>query len=53
MCRRSKNPTYRLLKQSGQAVATLPDGPGCRRDVLLGEYDSEECWAEYNRVIAE
>jgi integrase len=53
MTRRSKNPTYRLHKQSGQAIVTLPDGLGYRRDVLLGAYDSEASWAEYNRVMAE
>jgi integrase len=40
-------------KQSGQAIVTLPDGRGGRRDVLLGKYDSRESWAQYDRVIAE
>jgi integrase len=31
---------------------TLPDGLGGRRDVLLGEHDSDESWDEYNRVLA-
>ena len=52
---RPKNtfPTYRLHKQSGQAVTTvrLPDGR--RRDVLLGRYQSPESKAEYQRVLAE
>jgi site-specific recombinase XerD len=46
-------PSYRLHKQSGQAIVTLPDGLGGRRDVLLGKYDTPESRAEYARVIAE
>jgi integrase len=46
-------PTYRLHKQSGQAVVTLPDGLGGRRDVLLGKHGSPESRLEYARVIAE
>src|SRR4051794_15299615 len=46
-------PSYRLHKQSGQAVVTLPDGLGGRRDVLLGEHGSRESRMEYARVIAE
>jgi integrase len=42
-----------LHKQSGQAVVTLPDGLGGRRDVLLGKYDTPESRAEYARVLAE
>jgi integrase len=42
-----------LHRQSGQAVVTLPDGYGARRDVLLGPYGSPESRAEYARVIAE
>jgi integrase len=53
MSRRKRNPTYRLHKQSGQAVVTLPDGMGGRRDVLLGKYDTPESRTEYARVIAE
>ena len=45
-------PSYRLHRQSGQAVVTLPDPTGRRRDVLLGRYGSEESRAEYTRVIA-
>jgi hypothetical protein len=33
-----KPPSYRLHRQSGQAIVTLPDGLGGRRDVLLGPY---------------
>jgi hypothetical protein len=53
MCRRNHVPTYRLHKQSGQAVVTLPDGLGNRRDVLLGRYGSTESRKEYTRVLAE
>jgi integrase len=50
---RKKDPSYRLHKQSGQAVVTLPNGRGGRSDVLLGKHDTDESWAEYNRVLQE
>src|SRR5262249_31753795 len=53
MPRRSQYPSYRLHKQSGQAIVTLTDPTGLRRDVLLGEYDTPATRAEYDRVIAE
>src|SRR5438128_8450601 len=53
MSRRRKDPSYRLHKQSGKAIITLPDSMGGRRDVLLGEYDSQQSWDEYNRILAE
>jgi integrase len=46
-------PSYRLHKQSGQAVVTLADGSGNRGDVLLGQYGTAESRAEYARVLAE
>ena len=46
-------PTYRLHKSSGQAVVTLTDPSGSRRDVLLGKYGSEASHAEYRRVLGE
>lgn len=46
-------PTYRKHKQSGQAIVTLSDGLGGRRDVLLGPYGSKESRLEYARVIGE
>lgn len=46
-------PSYRLHKQSGQAIVTLPDGSGGRRDFLLGPYDSSESRQEYARLIGE
>jgi hypothetical protein len=53
MPRRKTIPTYRLHRQSGQAVVTLPDGLGGRRDVLLGKHGTAESRVEYARVIAE
>jgi len=49
---RSRVPSYRHHKQSGQAVVTLPDGRGRRRDITLGDYDTPESRAEYVRVVA-
>lgn len=46
-------PSYRKHRQSGQAIVTLTDGFGHRRDVLLGKYGSKESRVEYARVIAE
>jgi site-specific recombinase XerD len=46
-------PAYRRHKQSGQAVVTLPDGLGRRRDVLLGRYGTPESRRAYARVLAE
>jgi integrase len=53
MSRRLRVPSYRLHKQSGQAVITLTNGLGTRRDVLLGKYGTPESRSEYARVIAE
>src|SRR5262245_33135805 len=53
MPHRNHVPTYRLHKQSGQAIVTLSDGLGCRRDVLLGKFGTPESRAEYARVLAE
>jgi integrase len=46
-------PTYRKHKQSGQAVVTLTNGMGKRRDVLLGKHGTQASRQEYARVIAE
>jgi integrase len=46
-------PAYRLHKFSGQAIVTLPDHNGKRRDVLLGEYGSSASRQEYARAIGE
>jgi integrase len=53
MSRRKHVPAYRLHKQSGQAIVTLPDGLGGRRDVLLGKYGTQESRKEYVRVLTE
>lgn len=53
MSRPSSIPSYRLHKQSGQAIVTVTDGLGGRRDVLLGRYGTPESRQEYARVIAE
>jgi hypothetical protein len=47
MSRTASVPSYRRHKQSGQAVVTLPDGLGGRRDILLGQYGSKESRLEY------
>lgn len=44
----NQNPSYRLHRQSGQAIVTL-DG----RDILLGAHGSAESVAAYDRYIAE
>jgi integrase len=46
-------PVYRLHKPSGQAVTTLRDAAGNRRDVYLGVFDSAESKDAYQRVISE
>src|SRR5262245_61487693 len=53
MSRPSSIPSYRLHKQSGQAIVTLTDGLRSRRDVLLGKSGTPESRLEYSRVIAE
>lgn len=52
MSRSNGIPSYRLHKGSGQAVVTLTDSNGARRDVYLGEYGSTESKAEYARVLS-
>ena len=39
---RNAIPSYRLHKQSGQAIVTLTDAVGTRRDVLLGPCNTPE-----------
>jgi integrase len=51
--RQGELPRYRLHKQSGQAVVSLPLGGGKYRDLLLGCHGSEESQREYERVINE
>ena len=49
---RNQIPTYRLHKQSGQAVVIV-NLNGVRKDILLGKYGTPESKVEYERVIAE
>jgi integrase len=51
--RKGELPRYRLHKQSGQAVVSLPLGNGKYRDVLLGPFDTDQSQREYARVIDE
>lgn len=51
--RKGELPRYRLHKQSGQAVVSLPIGGGKYRDVLLGPFDTEESKREYTKIINE
>jgi hypothetical protein len=53
MSRPRGTPSYRHHKQSGQAVVTLIDPAGMRRDVLLGPYGASADHQEYARVILE
>jgi hypothetical protein len=53
MSRSLRIPSYRKHRQSGQAIVTLPDGIGGRRDVLLGKYRSAQSRQEYARIINE
>lgn len=46
-------PSYRLHRQSGQAVVTLPDGLGVRRDFLLGVHGSAASRRKYEQLVAE
>ena len=42
-------PTYRIHKQSGQAVVTINHN-GKRREILLGKYGMPESRSEYQRI---
>jgi hypothetical protein len=46
-------PSYRRHKQSGQAIVTLTDAGGTRRNVLLGKWNLKAGRTEYARVPAE
>jgi integrase len=46
-------PSYRRHKSSGQAIVTLSDGLGGRKDFLLGRHGSKQSRVEYARVIQE
>src|SRR4051794_8519862 len=51
--RKGELPRYRLHKQSGQAIVSLPLGNGKYRDVLLGPFGSEDSQRQYTRAINE
>lgn len=53
MSRRKSVPAYRLHKSTGQALVTLPDGLGGRKDFYLGAHGSAESRKEYLRLIQE
>ncbi|OAI41451.1 hypothetical protein AYO40_03070 [Planctomycetaceae bacterium SCGC AG-212-D15] len=54
MPRKPSVPSYRLHRQSGQAVVTLRDSlSGHRYDVLLGEHGTKQSKAEWKRVVLE
>jgi integrase len=53
MGRTKSVPTYRKHRQSGQAITTLTDPSGQRKDVLLGRYGTSESRKEYARVLGE
>src|SRR5258708_6199535 len=46
-------PSYRLHKQSGQAIVSLPLGGNKYRDILLGPQGSDESKQEYARALLE
>jgi hypothetical protein len=52
MPRPKQIPSYRLHKQSGQAIVTLTDAVGHRRDMLLGPHGTPQSRAEYARERA-
>jgi integrase len=52
MSQKPRVPSYRLHRQSGQAVVTLTDAvSGRRKDHLLGNYDTAASKEEYRRVV--
>jgi hypothetical protein len=53
MSRRKSIPAYRRHKATGQAVVTLPDRLGARRDVYLNTHGSPESRREHVRVLTE
>jgi integrase len=54
MSAKPRIPSYRLHRQSGQAVVTLTDAAtGQRKDHLLGRYNTSASKEEYKRVVLE
>jgi len=50
MTRHKAVPTYRLHKSTNQAIVSLPNGFGGRKDFYLGPYGSPESRKEYLRL---
>jgi integrase len=48
---RKSVPAYRLHKATGQAVVTIRHADGCRRDVYLGPYGTDESRQAYARAV--
>ncbi|MBX7104993.1 MAG: hypothetical protein K1X57_12985 [Gemmataceae bacterium] len=46
-------PEYRLHKPTNQAIVTMPDVGGRRRDIYLGRHGSDNSVVEYARTILE
>jgi integrase len=54
MSSKPRVPSYRLHRQSGQAIVTLTDAvTGRRKDHLLGKYNTLASKEEYKRVVLE
>jgi hypothetical protein len=52
--RKPRIPSYRLHRQSGQAVVPLTDAvTGQRKDHLLGKYNSAASKEEYRRLVVD
>jgi len=51
--RMGEPPSYRLHKQSGQAIVSLPLGGNKYRDILLGPHGSDESKQAYARALLE
>jgi integrase len=50
---RNEVPSYRGHKKSGQAIVTLTNQTGVRRDYLLGRFGSKASKSEYARLLQE
>jgi integrase len=50
--KRGTPPSYRR-HSSGQACVTIRDPGGCRREILLGKWESPDSKAEYARILTE
>lgn len=50
---RNAVPSYRRHKKSGQAIVTLANAAGIRRDYMLGRFGAAASKAEYRRLLQE